>query len=72
MLEYAVAFLLLALIAAVLGFMFLVGTVANIAKISLCLFLIFSLLALVSNEGRRRYKLINIERCAILRLRIIF
>jgi len=51
MLSYAVTFLLVALIAGVLGFGVISGTAAMIAKVLFVLFLVFFLLSLFT--GRR-------------------
>ena len=51
MLHYAVVFLIIALIAAVLGFGFIAGTAATIAKV---LFVVFLILALISFLTKRR------------------
>ncbi len=52
MLNYAVIFLLVALIAAVLGFGVIAGTAASIAKILFLVFLVLFVVSLVT--GRRR------------------
>jgi uncharacterized membrane protein YtjA (UPF0391 family) len=51
MLHYALVFLVVALIAGVLGFGFIAGTAAYIAKI---LFIVFLILFLISFIGGRR------------------
>ena len=52
MLSYAIAFLVVALIAAILGFGVIAGTAASIAKILFVVFLVLFVLSLIS--GRRR------------------
>lgn len=52
MLSWAVAFLIIALFAAVLGFWFIVGTAALIAKLLFIAFLALFLVALVRGRGR--------------------
>ena len=51
MLYYSVLFLLIALVAAVLGFGFIAGTAAAIAKILFVIFLVLFLVSLL--RGRR-------------------
>lgn len=51
MLHYAIVFLIVALIAGVLGFGFIAGTAAAIAKICFFIFLILFLVSLIG--GRR-------------------
>ncbi|MBP9142867.1 MAG: DUF1328 domain-containing protein [Thermoanaerobaculia bacterium] len=52
MLSWAVAFLLIAVIAAVLGFAVIAGTAALLAKVAVFVFLVLFVVALV--VGRRR------------------
>lgn len=52
MLGYAITFLIIALIAAALGFGALAGTSATIAKVFFVVFLVFFVFSLV--RGRRR------------------
>ena len=51
MLHYAVVFLIVAIIAAVLGFGVIAGTAAWIAKICFVVFLIFALLAFLKKNA---------------------
>jgi uncharacterized membrane protein YtjA (UPF0391 family) len=51
MLSYAITFLVIALIAGVLGFGFIAGTAALIAKVCFVLFLVLFLISFIS--GRR-------------------
>jgi uncharacterized membrane protein YtjA (UPF0391 family) len=53
MLSWAVTFLIIALIAGVLGFGFIAGTAAGIAKILFVVFLVLFLVSLVSGNFRR-------------------
>ncbi len=50
MLHYALVFLVVALIAAVLGFGVIAGTAALIAKICFVVFLIFAIVSFVSKK----------------------
>lgn len=50
MLHYALVFLIVAIIAAVLGFGFIAGTAAWIAKICFVVFLIFAILAFLKKS----------------------
>lgn len=52
MLHYALIFLIVALIAGVLGFGFLAGTAMWIAKVLFVLFLILFLVSFISGRGR--------------------
>ena len=52
MLSYAITFLVIALIAAVLGFGVIAGTAAAIAKILFFVFLILFVVSLVMGRGR--------------------
>ena len=52
MLSWAVAFLVIAVIAAVLGFVVIAGTAALLAKVAFFVFLVLFLVSLV--VGRRR------------------
>lgn len=51
MLGYAITFLLIAIVAAILGFGVVAGTAATIAKVCFVVFLIFFIVALL--RGRR-------------------
>lgn len=51
MLSWAIGFLVLAIVAAVLGFGFVAGTAATIAKVLFVIFLVLFVVALV--RGRR-------------------
>lgn len=51
MLSWAIGFLVLAIVAAVLGFGFIAGTAATIAKVLFVIFLVLFVVALV--RGRR-------------------
>jgi uncharacterized membrane protein YtjA (UPF0391 family) len=53
MLSWAVTFLIIALIAGVLGFGFIAGTAAGIAKVLFVVFLVLFLVSLVSGNFRR-------------------
>ncbi len=52
MLGYAITFLVIALIAAVLGFWVIAGTAAAIAKILFFVFLVLFLISLIFGRGR--------------------
>jgi uncharacterized membrane protein YtjA (UPF0391 family) len=52
MLHYALVFLVVALIAGVLGFGFIAGTAAYIAKILFIVFLVLFLISMFSGRGR--------------------
>ena len=52
MLHYALVFLVVALIAGVLGFGFIAGTAAYIAKILFVVFLVLFLISFISGRGR--------------------
>lgn len=52
MLNYAVIFLIIAILAAVLGFGVVAGAAATIAKICFMVFLILFLFALIGGRGR--------------------
>jgi uncharacterized membrane protein YtjA (UPF0391 family) len=52
MLHYALVFLIVALIAGVLGFGFLAGTAMWIAKVLFVVFLILFLVSFISGRGR--------------------
>jgi uncharacterized membrane protein YtjA (UPF0391 family) len=54
MLSYAVTFLIIALLAGVLGFGVIAGTAATIAKVCFVLFLVLFLVSLVSGGTSRR------------------
>ena len=51
MLHYAVVFLIIAIIAAVLGFGYLAGTAAFIAKVLFVVFLILALLSFIRKKA---------------------
>lgn len=53
MLGWAVTFLIVALLAAILGFTGLAGTAAGIAKILFAIFLILFVISLIVGRGRR-------------------
>ena len=53
MLSWALMFLIIALIAGVLGFGFIAGTAAGIAKVLFVVFLVLFLVSLVSGNMRR-------------------
>jgi uncharacterized membrane protein YtjA (UPF0391 family) len=53
MLSWALTFLIIALIAGVLGFGFIAGTAAGIAKVLFVVFLVLFLMSLVSGSFRR-------------------
>ncbi len=53
MLYYAIVFAVLALVAGLLGFMALSGTLAWIAKVLLLVFVVMFVLSLVLGRGRR-------------------
>ena len=52
MLSYAIIFLIIALIASVLGFGVVAGTAATIAKICFVVFLILFVVSLIRGRGR--------------------
>jgi uncharacterized membrane protein YtjA (UPF0391 family) len=54
MLSYAITFLIIALLAGVLGFGVIAGTAATIAKICFVIFLVLFLVSLVSGGTSRR------------------
>jgi uncharacterized membrane protein YtjA (UPF0391 family) len=51
MLHYAIVFLLIAIVAGILGFGTLMGTAALIAKVLFVIFLIFALLSYVKKKA---------------------
>jgi uncharacterized membrane protein YtjA (UPF0391 family) len=53
MLNYAIIFLIIAIIAGVLGFGVIAGTAATIAKVFFVVFLILFLFSLFTGRGRR-------------------
>jgi uncharacterized membrane protein YtjA (UPF0391 family) len=53
MLHYAVVFLIIAIVAAALGFGFLAGTAASIAKILFLVFLVLMILSFLRGRGPR-------------------
>jgi uncharacterized membrane protein YtjA (UPF0391 family) len=52
MLHYALVFLVVALIAGVLGFGFIAGTAAHIAQVLFVVFLILFLISFISGRGK--------------------
>jgi uncharacterized membrane protein YtjA (UPF0391 family) len=54
MLHYTIVFLIVALIAAVLGFGVVAGTAALIAKFCFVVFLVLFVVSLISGRGRAR------------------
>ncbi len=53
MLNYAVIFLLIALVAGILGFGVVAGTAASIAKVCFVIFLLLFIASLFRNSSRR-------------------
>lgn len=53
MLNYAIIFLIIAVLAGVLGFGFVSGTAAMIAKICFVVFLVLFLFSLISGRSRK-------------------
>lgn len=53
MLNYAIVFLIIAVLAGVLGFGFVAGTAAMIAKVCFAVFLILFLVSLLGGASRR-------------------
>jgi uncharacterized membrane protein YtjA (UPF0391 family) len=54
MLNYAVIFLIIALLAGILGFGVIAGTAATIAKVCFVIFLVLFIASLLRSSGRRR------------------
>jgi uncharacterized membrane protein YtjA (UPF0391 family) len=52
MLHYSILFLIIALVAAFLGFGFVAGTAALIAKICFVVFLVLFIVSLISGRGK--------------------
>lgn len=53
MLNYAIIFLIIAILAGVLGFGFIAGTAAMVAKICFVVFLVLFLFSLLGGRSRR-------------------